>query len=448
MTKNGWLRPGLKLLVACSGGVDSTVLLHLLMQMDDVEIHIFHLNHQLRGDASDSDEEFVRQLGDRYDIPVEVVREDISKFASSEGLSIEEAGSIRRNAIYRELSGELGCDYTVTGHQFNDQLETILINLYLGAGIRGTQGMHSEHGGVIRPLLEVTRSNIMAYALNHEIEFREDASNQDTSFLRNQVRSQFNTSDIRDGEGDIYDVITHLSRASCILNDRIDKSIQHIDNKGVKKLSPEKISLGLAGVPNYFSPIKKAIFDNIFRHFSSGSQGLSQRHYEAVNSLIPDAAIGKVVHLPQRVGVVRDRHKLIFLKQDSLKWEPSSLEAEGVGHYPFFSIHRGERSVPSDLKDPDYLWLPETRAKLTVRMIRAGDKLATGPERKVSINQILQEAHVAPHVKEFFPVVSDGQHVLWVPGVRTAYHAFIDDGEPENRRINYIKVQFDEGTFE
>ena len=132
-----WYRSGLKVLVACSGGADSTVLLHLLRKLPNIQISIVHFDHQLRGTDSDGDRIFVEELAQLLGHPVYVISENIGDFASETGLSVEEAGSLRRRSTFISLKDELGYDFVATGQHLDDQIETVLIKLYQGSGIQG-----------------------------------------------------------------------------------------------------------------------------------------------------------------------------------------------------------------------------------------------------------------------------------------------------------------------
>lgn len=182
---------GDRYLVAVSGGRDSMALLHFLRGAGYADLVVCHVNHQLRVE-SDEDEEFVTsECGEN---PFVVRRVGVREFAKAEGLSIETAARELRYRAFSEMAGETGCGRIFLGHHADDQVETILINLFRGTGARGLAGMEceSERDGLtlLRPLLDIPREEIDRYVSENEIAFREDATNAEAFALRNRVRNQ------------------------------------------------------------------------------------------------------------------------------------------------------------------------------------------------------------------------------------------------------------------
>ena len=175
-----------RLLVAVSGGKDSTVLVHLLLELD-YPISLVHCNFQLRGAASESDEQFLRALADRHQLPIYVRRVDTVVEAEI-GESVQMTARRVRYFHFQKILDEYNLDTVVTAHQLEDSFETALINLLRGTGLTGLHGISPINGRIVRPLLESSRAKIDAYARDRQIEWREDASNASNDYLRNRVR--------------------------------------------------------------------------------------------------------------------------------------------------------------------------------------------------------------------------------------------------------------------
>jgi len=174
------------IVVAVSGGVDSTALLLALMEMGGVEIIAVHVNHHLRGVESDDDEAYIRELCARYDIPLRVADGQLDPEAVRHR-GIEAAAREVRHARLREIAGT---KLIATAHQKNDQAETVLMRLMTGGGIAALRGIHPvRDDGVIRPMLEVTREEIEQFLAERKVTPRFDRSNADPRFLRNRVRA-------------------------------------------------------------------------------------------------------------------------------------------------------------------------------------------------------------------------------------------------------------------
>ncbi|MBV9496968.1 MAG: tRNA lysidine(34) synthetase TilS [Acidobacteria bacterium] len=180
------LEPG-RVLVACSGGPDSTALLVALAEIADVVCA--HVNHHLRGADSDEDEQFVRDLCAHVQVPLLVADGTLDEDAIRGG-GIEAAAREVRFARLHELRERAGARWIATAHQKNDQAETILMRLFTGTGLAGLRGIHAvRDDGVIRPLLEATRADVEAFLRERGIEARIDRSNAEPRFLRNRIRA-------------------------------------------------------------------------------------------------------------------------------------------------------------------------------------------------------------------------------------------------------------------
>ncbi len=180
------IKPDDSLLICCSGGVDSMVLLHLVWQLQPkagFSFAVLHVDHGLRGAASAADARFVRQWCARRSIGLHLVELRMNPDTPN----LEEEARLRRyEAVDRLLAGY---DHALTGHNLNDQAETVLYRLIRGTGLKGIGGM-DLNGRVLRPLLGISRERIEVYAAEHAVEHIQDLSNQDLKYRRNLIRSQ------------------------------------------------------------------------------------------------------------------------------------------------------------------------------------------------------------------------------------------------------------------
>lgn len=168
------------MIVAVSGGIDSVVLLHLLKAEGNDEFIVAHVDHGIREDSAE-DERLVRKLAQRYGLAYESVQLDLGTNAS------EEDAREKRYAWLRGIQQKHGADAIVTAHHQDDVIETIVINLIRGTGWRGVCSLRSTPTR-LRPLLEKSRQQIVGYAIEHELQWRDDTSNDDVRYLRNYIR--------------------------------------------------------------------------------------------------------------------------------------------------------------------------------------------------------------------------------------------------------------------
>jgi len=211
---HGLLAPGDGIVVGVSGGPDSLCLLHVLLRLREeyrLRLHVAHLNHGARGAEADAAAEFVASLAAEWGLPVTVERQDVPALARAHKLAFEEAARRVRYAFLARVAGEAGAHKIAMGHNGDDQAETVLMHLLRGAGLAGLRGMlpitpitdyrllepfiqypisNLQPPAIIRPLLQVSRSEIEHYCTDHDLAPRFDRSNLDTTYFRNRLRHE------------------------------------------------------------------------------------------------------------------------------------------------------------------------------------------------------------------------------------------------------------------
>ena len=176
-----------KILVACSGGLDSIVLLHLLQKIG-LTLGVAHCNFKLRGDHSDADLSFVETIAGNLGVPVFTTVFDTKTYAKTQGISTQVAARELRYEWFYSTARANGYDRIATGHHADDDLETFFINLSRVTGLRGLTGIASNTEQLIRPLLPFSRAQIMQFAKKEGLFWREDSSNSTRDYLRNKLR--------------------------------------------------------------------------------------------------------------------------------------------------------------------------------------------------------------------------------------------------------------------
>ena len=176
-----------RLLVAVSGGPDSVVLLDALHR-EGFSVVVAHCNFHLRGEASNEDAEFVKRLSVKYQVPYYQVDFDTEWEARERGISIEMAARDLRYEWFEQMADEHDCDLIAVAHNADDVVETFFLNLTRGSGLQGLSGMAELRGRIVRPLLQVSRKQIMEYIAEYQLQYRVDATNLETIYTRNKIR--------------------------------------------------------------------------------------------------------------------------------------------------------------------------------------------------------------------------------------------------------------------
>jgi tRNA(Ile)-lysidine synthase len=188
--------PRSRYLIGVSGGRDSVALLHRLVDLGYRRLIVSHLDHQLRGRASKADARFVERLAASIDCEFEIERTDVAALARKSKQSVETAGRMARYEFFARVARRRRCHTLFLGHHADDLVETLLMNLFRGAGPAGFSGMREISSlrvsgtelQIVRPLLGVWREEIDAYVKAQRIEFREDVTNKNLGPVRNRVR--------------------------------------------------------------------------------------------------------------------------------------------------------------------------------------------------------------------------------------------------------------------
>ncbi|GAB4380666.1 MAG: tRNA lysidine(34) synthetase TilS [Calditrichia bacterium] len=264
--KNDLIHSGEKVLLAVSGGVDSMVLLQLMLswrQRLKIEVGVVHLNHGIRGEAADRDEELVAHRCRTLGVPFFGLRQSVPQYAAEHNLTMEEAGHRLREKLFGEVAEEQRYDKIATGHHQDDQAETVLMRLLRGSGLQGLAGIRLKKGCWIRPLLFATRKDIQDYAEKNQIPFCLDRSNLDTRILRNKIRlellpllqNQYNPG-----------VSRHLNDLAAVLrewDDYIENECKKALESGILRVFKNKIHLDTTRFNLYFSWLKIRLLDHI-----------------------------------------------------------------------------------------------------------------------------------------------------------------------------------------
>jgi len=291
-----------KLLLAISGGVDSVVLFHLLHKLN-YDVSLAHCNFKLRGKESDLDEEFIKNLNQISSNQIFTISFDTEKYAKEHKLSTQIAARELRYNWFQKLITEHKFDYVLTAHHADDNLETFLIHLTRGSGLDGFTGIPIVNGNIVRPLLAFSREEILNYAKDHDIEWREDASNASNKYIRNKIRHQV-LPVLKEINPSVLDsfatTIENLQESKQIIEDSIENIASEVLKKEANfiKIDIEKIK-ELSNPKAYLYQLLKSY------HFTEWNDV-----YDLLN-----AQSGKQV-FSKTHGLLKDRDVLILSKID------------------------------------------------------------------------------------------------------------------------------------
>jgi tRNA(Ile)-lysidine synthase len=307
------IRPDDGVLVAVSGGPDSVCLLSVLVELRDcghipgLRLHVAHVNYGLRGKESEKDEAFVRELGARLEVPVSCERASLRW--RSEG-SLQNRARDIRYAYFAQVLRERRLTAVATGHTADDQAETVLLWLLRGSGSRGLAGIPiRREGGIIRPLLGVTRSEVLAYLSSRRISYRIDASNETGAYRRNRVRHELLPM-LRSFNPRIVEGLAREAEILAAESATLDEFERERWQDIVLEVSPSRIAVSCERLAAQPLGLRRRLVRRALALLRGRVEGLTYRHVDDVLGRVLEGRSGVALDLPGVIRAGRDGDRL------------------------------------------------------------------------------------------------------------------------------------------
>ena len=259
---NNLIKPGDRILLAVSGGIDSMVMTHLFLQTGN-KLGIAHCNFSLRGEESDLDEEMVSKYAAEHNIEMFSTRFETKAYARENGLSVQMAARELRYRWFEQIRKDHGYDSIAIAHNLNDNIETMMINLIRGTGVPGLTGMKPDVNNIIRPMLFATRQEIIYYCNRNSINYREDLSNADTKYLRNKIRHLIIPM-LKEINPSVESTLNETAERFTGINEIVNDYINDLREK-VSDITDEYIAFNISLLKPYIH--KKVILFELFRPY-------------------------------------------------------------------------------------------------------------------------------------------------------------------------------------
>jgi tRNA(Ile)-lysidine synthase len=464
--------PADRILLAVSGGADSIALLHVMHALKAVNelsagLRCAHINHQLRGAEADSDEDFVAEQAAGLNLPITTRRVDVCAYAAENKLSIETAARQLRIQSLLEIVRANDCNVIATGHHKNDNAETILQRLTRGTGFRGLGGIRpsrifSDGLKFVRPLLCVTRDDIVRYLKSRKVQWREDHTNADCTYRRNFIRHRLLPALQQNCRGSIVDQLSQLAESASTFH-RLIASRARQAWPELADCSDDEVTLDLKLFLAQPRPVQVELARQSLAAIGSGERNLTQVHYERILQLAESSIGSRKTDLPGRFTVRRDYGKMVFVRDredspscaqiersvtldvpGSVTFGPYSIEAtvseahaEGTERLETSSCMQSTR-ISVEGKFVERFDLGKVEVPLVVRYREPGDRfwpLGLAGEKKVG--KFFTAARVPPAMRKRVVIVADSEKIIWVCPLRMTELAKVTR---ETRRILQLRA--------
>jgi len=426
--RHGLLRPGDRVVVAFSGGPDSSALLALLLEIREawsLDIQVAHFNHRLRRRAA-ADARFAERTARRLGLRFHPGEGDVRGYSIRHSLNLEEAARTLRYEFLKKTARRVKASRIATGHTRNDQAETLLMRLMRGSGPAGLSGVHPDVGGlIIRPLLDLSRDDLALFLKDKGWTFRVDEMNSDLRFLRNRIRHKLLPLLKKEYEAR---VVEHLARTAEILREE-DRLLEELAGQEAKRAMRRASGLPVLDQAA-LRAMPPAMARRVVRLFLKEIKGdLRDVSFQDVEAL---RALGKNRELALADGfILRREGERLFQKKRSFA-EPRYdylWDGRGVLRIPFAGLTLRGRIIPrSRLDSPRfdderrvYCDVSKLEFPLRVRNRRSGDRYRPlGAPGAKKIKEILRAKGMPLAERARRPVILTGGRMVWMPGLGVA----------------------------
>jgi tRNA(Ile)-lysidine synthase len=471
---------GRRIVVAVSGGPDSLALLHALHHLRE-DLHGGHLNHGLRGEASNADAVFVAETFRRLDIPLAVEAADVRTYRQKHGLSLEEAARDLRHEFLARIAAQTNADAIALGHTAEDQAETVLMHIIRGSGLTGLRGMRvvtrRNYNGtdtlLVRPLLEVSRSETVAYCRALNLEPRQDESNMSLALTRNRVRRELLPT-LEGFNPSIRGALIRLSRSAAEAADYIEGEIDTLGRE-IVRMDENGVVLGRRG----FARLAPAIQSHLLRRAMLTAKGdladVEQKHVVDMARLM-SGPTGKSLDLPGGVRFSVGYHEARLTRSrldqcplPALKGE-QSIRISGETLLPGWRIvarlsgQRGQDTAEPTKAQAPGLRTDDTSTESTdfgqglsptsysavldrdslggslwVRSRIPGDRFQPlGMSQSKKLQDFLVDSKIPRQWRDRVPLVISPRGIVWVVGWRIAEWAKVRDHGARRLEIRFL----------
>ncbi len=444
LNDNDLLQENDRVLVAFSGGPDSTALLHLLIKLKSklkFDISAVHVNHNIRKEEALKDEKFCKKFCEKYKITFHLVSENIPQLAKKEKTGIEETARNFRLKSFNKLCNEYNYNKIAMGHHADDQVETVLFRLFRGSGRTGLKGISIKRGKIIRPLLETKQSEILSYLKKYKIKFVEDSSNFDNYYQRNFIRNELIPLIKKKINPSVDKAIINFSESILLEDDFLDFLTNKAVQKVVRVTPGRKFQLDLNLFNNYDLWLKRRLLRFCLLGLSKDKTMPDKEIVSRLVSLIEKN--GKEISLPGKIQAKLDDKELILFERLKNNYQVKLPIGETVSlnlpEYKFYCRKTSLNSIKKLVKRNVFtIFLDYNLIKfpIYIRNINPGDRCRfLGMKGSKKISNYLIDKKIPKVFRDEIPLLFDQTGIIWLVGCEIA-----DRVKVNNNTMRVLKI--------
>ena len=448
------LDKGDRLIVGVSAGVDSMVLLHLLSayrQEFDLSLIVAHVNHGLRPEESEKEMELVKKESERLGFTFEYGQFNVKEFQKVGGISLQDAARRIRFHFFNVLLQKYNANKIALGHHADDQVETVLLRLMRGSGLKGLKGMLPiREGRVIRPLLEVWRREIESFAEEMKISYLLDSSNLKKNYLRNQLRLSLIPLIEKEYQPNFKKIVLKTSTVLRKENDYLERETEESYQKIVRE-GKDTLSFGFSEYQSLHPAIQWRIVQKMLGRIDTGEMILEEGEWLEVSQIykkLEQPSPSFLLELPHGVCLEK-RYDLVLMKKEWVKQiPPFEIELISPGRTYIEEIEKEVviEETSRDDKFKDLYGLPNVvlldyqnlQFPLKIRNFRPGDRFQPlGVKGTQKLKEFFIDHKIPKFERPRIPLLISGEMIAWVVGYRIDERVKITE---DTQRVLKVKV--------
>ncbi|MBP9038191.1 MAG: tRNA lysidine(34) synthetase TilS [Candidatus Syntrophosphaera sp.] len=433
-----------KLLLGVSGGSDSIALLYLfslLRSEIDITLLAVHINHQLRGEESEADAVLVRDICQKLGVPLIVRKINLTDKSENQARQ-------KRFEAFQQVLDAYQFDYIVTGHHSNDQTETMLLNLFRGAGLSGLAGLRPRSGKVLHPLLCFSKKELQDLLVEAQIPWREDSSNQELNYRRNWIRHKLLPLLEQEINPQISTSLGTQAEIFADAEDMILKRMKSLLKKVVLEQDNQKVILSLSALKHFSKLEQYYIIREVIAEISGSRRDFFAHNFENIINLY-SAEGSKKVSLNNGIEAVKEYDKLIIKFSEESQPIPEPIVVEEDRSRVVWGDYRFSFKVLKVLpncfsRDPLTVYIDADKIKypFVIRSRKPGDRfIPFGMKQMVKLKDFLINCKVSKYERDYIPIFDDGEKIFWVTGKRLDQRVAIDDNSTRFLHITAEKIR-------